>query len=151
MKQHVTALKRHRYSDYGSRGVLIVLLLMLLTGCQSKQEEKETLESAARIHSQLQRGDFSAIYEEASPILRKEMEESVFVAGLKTVYKDNGPIKNRTPIAFQRSHDLNLGSQNILLFDVAFERITVRERMVFIRSQSNHLELVDLVIDRIGG
>jgi hypothetical protein len=98
----------------------------------------------------LQNGDFGSVYREGGPALKNAIGETSFVTGIARVYKENGTLEKITPIAYQTGVDSKLGPQHVLLFDVTFERIRVRERMVFTRSQAGPMELADLVIDREG-
>ena len=64
------------------RWLLFGLVILSLAGCYSKQEESEALAAADKVHSKLQAGDFTSVYQEAGPGFKKAMDESSFVNGM---------------------------------------------------------------------
>jgi hypothetical protein len=135
----------------GMHGRLFLLLLtvLLAVGCYSKKDEEDAFKAAERVHSQLQSGDFSSVHREAGPGVKRAMNESSFVEGMRRAYQENGTLRRITPVAYQSGVDAKAGRIHTLLFDLEFERFRVRERLVFTRSQSGKMELWDLIMDRI--
>jgi hypothetical protein len=128
---------------------LFTLLVLFAASCYSKQDEGDALTAAAKIHSQLQNGDFVTVYKEAGPGLRQAIDETSFVVAMGHLYKDKGALRKITPVAYQRGVDSRSGQNHTLLFDLEFERLRARERLVFTRAQSQEMELWDLVMDRM--
>jgi len=128
---------------------VFALVLLALGACYSKQDEGQALKAAEKIHSEFQNGDFRGVYKESAQGLKQAVSESGFIDSVGRIYTENGAIRKITPVAYQSGMDSKSGPNHILLFDVEFERLRVRERMVFVRLPSGQMELWDLVVDRL--
>jgi hypothetical protein len=129
------------------RWLLLATIVLLFVGCYSKADERDALKTAAKIHSQMQNGDFSGIRREASPSFRQGMDESTFVSTMQQIQKDYGVLRKWIPIAYQSGVDTKAGKNYTLVFDVEFERGRSRERLVFVRSASGQMELWDITME----
>jgi len=126
-----------------------ILLAVLAVSCTSRRDEDDALKAAGKIHSQFQRGEYVAVYQEAADGLKRAIDEQSFVAAMRRLHEGNGILRKITPIGYQTGIDSRSGRNYILLFDLEFERLRARERLVFIRSQSQRMELWDLVMDKM--
>src|SRR5213596_202631 len=97
-----------------SRSFLFGLTVLLVAGCYAKHDETDALKAAARIHSQLQQGDFAGIYRESGQSFKHEGDESRFVGVMGQFQKETGALRKITPIAYQSGVDSSAGRNYIL-------------------------------------
>jgi hypothetical protein len=126
---------------------LPLTLILTTLGCSNEQNRSDALKAADRIHTFVKQQNFASIYRESSDSFKQDGDESKFVENMKEIYENVGPLKEAKPVAYQSTIDSKAGQQHILIYDLGFERARGRERLVFIRNQSNEMRLWDIVIE----
>lgn len=125
----------------------MVLTALTLAGCSQQKDRSDAVRAADRIHSFVKKQDFASIYRESSDTFKQEGDESKFVENMKAIYENAGALKDAKPVAYQQTIDSNVGIQHVIMFDLAFERVRGRERMVFTRTESGEMRLWDILIE----
>jgi len=106
----------------------------------SPQDKVDAEAAAARVISQMEAGEFSAIYKEASPGFRKIGSEELFVAKFQQTRQKTGPLKKPRQISFVTRP----GNIHVLVYRLESERFTTDRRLTFDRAKSGKMELFGL-------
>ena len=106
----------------------------------SPQDKRDAEAAAAHVLSQMEAGDFSAIYNEASPGFKQIGSEALFVAKFKQTRLKTGPLKNPKQISFVTLPD----KTHVLVYRLENERFKTDRRLTFDRSKSGKMELFGL-------
>jgi hypothetical protein len=106
----------------------------------SPQDKRDAEAAAARVLSQMESGDFSAIYIEASPGFKQIGSEALFVAKFQQTRQKTGPLKNPKQISFVTLPD----KTHVLVYRLENERFKTECRLTFDRSKSGKMELFGL-------
>ena len=96
--------------------------------------------AAARVIAQMEAGDFSAIYNEASPGFKQIGREALFVEKFQQTRQKTGPLKNPKLISFVTLPD----KTHVLVYHLENEKFKSERRLTFDRSQSGRMELFGL-------
>lgn len=128
--------------------LLLLLGLGLLNGCATSQDQEAAISAAVRIHSQIQKRNFAAIYDEAANGF-KTVDRAEFVAAMSELQNKLGPMKNLKEMAYQTGFDSRAGQTHALVFDVWYERERVRETLVFVRTGDDKMQLWKLGVEPI--
>ena len=127
--------------------IAVVVTLVVSSGCYVRQDEQDALKVADRIHSQLKRHDFQAIYRESEESFKAAGDESKLVIALQQIQDAVGALKNATPIAYQSVLDSSAGKKHVLIYNLEFERAPGKEKLTFIRTKDGQMKLFDIIIE----
>jgi hypothetical protein len=107
----------------------------------SPQDKTDARAAAARFHSQIQAGDFSAIYKESAPGFKKFGTESQFVSSMQDLRQKTGLLKNATEIEYINGKNPSLGKSVAVIFNVQYDKAQHKQTLSFARSKSGKMEL----------
>jgi hypothetical protein len=123
------------------RTILILAILTLTSACNAGRDRQDTLVAAARVHSQLQAGDFAVIYSEAAPRFKSVGSESQFVSQMQQFFLESGKLVKVQEVAYQSGIDSQAGPTHTLDFTVDYQQMQGRERLIFTRSNNGQMQL----------
>lgn len=129
--------------------ITVAISILLLCGCHSEKDQADAQKAADRIHVLLKNQDFASIYRESSDDFKHEGDEAEFVSAMNAIHESAGLLKNTTPVAYQSSVNSAEGKQHILIYDLEFERVRGKERLVLISTGSGEMQLSDIVIEPV--
>ena len=110
------------------------------TPVTSPRDKNDAEAAAARVLSQMEAGDFSAIYKEAAPGFKQIGNEALFVAKFQETRKKTGPLKNPQEVSFVTRPD----KTHVLVYRLENDRFKTERRLTFDRSKSGKMELFGL-------
>lgn len=110
------------------------------TPVTSPRDKSDAEAAAARVLSQMEAGDFAAIYKEASPGFKQIGSESLFVAKFQQTRQKTGPFKKPQEISIVTLPD----ETYVLVYRLENERFKTERRLTFDRSKSGKMELFGL-------
>jgi len=96
--------------------------------------------AAARVLGQMEAGDFSALYKEASPGFKKIGTEAAFVAKFQQTRQKTGPFKGYQQSSFVTRPD----QREVLVYRLENDRFQTERRLTFERSKDGKMELFGL-------
>ena len=118
-------------SGQGASGKIVV----------SDKDKNDAEAAASRVLSQMEAGEFSAIYNNAAPGFKQIGSEELFVAKFQQTRQKIGPLKNSRLISFVPLQDKTL----VLVYRMENDRFTTDRRLTFDRSpKSGRMELFGL-------
>lgn len=106
----------------------------------SPRDRADAEAAAARVLSQMEAGEFSAIYNEAAPGFKQIGSEALFVAKFQQVRQKTGPLRNPKQISFVARPDKTL----VLIYRLENERYFSDRRLTFDRDKNGKIELFGL-------
>lgn len=109
--------------------------------CDISRDKKAAEDAARRVHTNMQLGDFAAVYREAHPRLKATSTESDFVDFYVQLQRDFGTLKEAHEIAYERRVDSRIGRLNALMFELEYERGRLYEKMILIRSPEGEMQV----------
>jgi hypothetical protein len=110
------------------------------TPVTSPQDKIDAEAAAARVLLQMEAGDFSAIYNEATPGFKQIGSQALFVEKFQQTRKKTGPLKNPKLVSFVTLPD----KTHVLVYRLESERFKTERRLTFDRSKSGKMELFGL-------
>ncbi len=105
--------------------------------------------AAARIHTQIQSGQYSMIYRESAPAFQTSGNESQFISQMMNINAENGSFKDAVLIAYQMGVDSQVGRTHSLVFSVHYEQGKMREHLLFTRSSNSQMQLLKISMEPI--
>jgi hypothetical protein len=153
--------------------VLLIVLLVTVIGCKSKQEapvakpaappnageiksisgqnaagtqvaspqDKIDAEAAAaRVLSQMEAGDFAAIYNDATPGFKQIGSQAQFIGKFQQTRQKTRPLKNPKLVSFVTLPD----KTHVLVYRLENDKFKSERRLTFDRSKSGKMELFGL-------
>ena len=96
--------------------------------------------AAARVLGQMEGGEFSALYREASPGFKKIGSEAAFVEKFQQTHQKTGPLQGPKLTSFAPGPDRT----HVLVYRLQNERFKTERRLTFARSQGGKMELFGL-------
>ena len=130
-----------------TRIILILFTVALIVGCNVERDRADARAVAARVHSQMQAGDFAAIYRESAPRFKSVGSESQFISQMQQYFQASGKLKKADEIAYQSTVDSNVGKMHTLNFNVEYENGHAQERLIFTRADNGQMQLWKLDIE----
>jgi hypothetical protein len=106
----------------------------------SPQDKRAAEAAAAQVLSLMEAGDFSKIYNEASPGFKQIGSEELFVAKFQQTRQKTGPLKNPKLVTFLTLPD----KTHVLVYRLENDRFKTDRRLTFDRSKSGKMELFGL-------
>ena len=128
------------FKSFHSKGLLVILVLGLISGCVNSRDREAARDAAARIHSQIQSRNFAAVYDESSSGF-KTVEKADFERDMREIQDKVGAVKSLKEMAYQTGLDSRFGRTHSLVFDVQYENERVRETLVFVRGDDETMRL----------
>lgn len=147
------------------RGGVLLLALALAAGCGKEKEqpkgaapqeksaeapaapiavtEKDKSDAkaeAARVIEQIKKGEFQAMYREASPLFRELGAEAQFVAMMDQTRKKTGAMKEYQQTALETGAD----KRQVVSYAVQYDNVKSNLKLSFYRSKQGKMELVGL-------
>jgi hypothetical protein len=104
------------------------------------QDKIDAEAAAARVLLQMEAGDFSAIYNEATPGFKQIGSQALFVEKFQQTRKKTGALKNPKQVSFVTLPD----KTHVLVYRLENERFKTERRLTFDRSKSGKMELFGL-------
>jgi hypothetical protein len=124
--------------------ILPLAALIGIFGCNFFLGKSAGEAVAARIHAQVQQKDYSAIYNEASAGFKQTAPESDFIEFMQNYSSKTGAFKQATQVAWEIGVDATAGKMYTFVYELEFENGTVREKLVFSRSEQGKMQLRSL-------
>jgi hypothetical protein len=106
----------------------------------SPQDKIDAEAAAARVLSQMEAGDFAAIYTEATLGFKQIGNQALFVEKFQQTRKKTGPLNNPKLVSFVTLPD----KTHVLVYRLENERFKSERRLTFDRSKSGKMELFGL-------
>ena len=103
--------------------------------------------AAARVHSQMQSGDYSSIYKESAPRFKTVGDESTFASQMQQFLDASGKFVKAQEVSYTSGVDTDAGRTHTLNFIVDYQLGQGRERMIFTRSTNGTMQLRKLDVD----
>lgn len=130
-----------------NHGLLVIVVALLLGGCNVARDEHDAQEAAFRIHSQFTKGDFTSLHREATQHF-KLRDERTFVSFMEQMRQEYGVMKKATVLAYQSGVDSNVGRSHVIISDLEFEKgARARERIILTRAADGQMRLWELLIE----
>ncbi len=123
--------------------------MALVVSCNVERDHTDARALALRVHSQMQSGDFAAIYRESAPRFKAVGSESQFVSMMQQINEESGALKKADEGSYQTGVDSNIGRTHVLLFNLEYEHGHSKERMILTRSESGQMQLWKLDINPV--
>jgi len=128
-------------------GFLLLVVLLLLNGCNAAHDRADAQALAKNIHEQMRAGDYKSVYEGSDPTFQKVGTESEFVKTMKALSEEYGNLKVVTEVAYEMRVESGSGRTHVLVFDLEFDNTKAREEMGFTRSNDGRLQLSELTFE----
>jgi hypothetical protein len=96
--------------------------------------------AAARVLGQMEAGEFSALYQEASPAFQKIGTEAAFVARFQQARQKTGPLKDQKQTSFVTRDD----RAHVLVYRMENDQFKTERRLTFARSKDGKMALQGL-------
>jgi hypothetical protein len=128
------------YTKYTSLFFTILVYIVLIS-CNVERDHEDAAAVAARVHSQMETEDYSAIYMEAAQRFKTVGSEQQFVSTMHDFRGQIGLLKATSEIAYQASIVSGAGEIHVLIFRMEFERGQAIEKLSFIRSDDGRMRL----------
>ncbi len=97
----------------------VVLSLLALSGCGMTASREPAEKAVAEFHQRLDRGDFTAIYNDGHPELKKASSEKDFTAFLEAVHRKLGKVESAEQTNW-RINTFNLQTYAVLNYQTKF-------------------------------
>ncbi|MDD2852681.1 MAG: DUF3887 domain-containing protein [Desulfuromonadaceae bacterium] len=133
--------------------VFMLVVLVTFIGCNAKQDkpvvdngaapqqnQTDARSAAAHVLAQLEAGDFTAIYKEASAGFKKIGSEQAFVTKFQQTMKRVGVLKTPKEVSFETKPDKG----HILVYSLENENYKTEIRLTFTRDKNGKMELAGL-------
>jgi hypothetical protein len=124
-----------------------ILFLSTVISCNVEHDMQDARSAAARIHSQLQSGDYASIYRESSSSFKAVGDENEFVSSMQEFYQLTGKFIKAQEGSYASGVDSEAGRTYTLNFLITYEHGDGRERLVFTRSRNGTMQLWNYDID----
>jgi len=86
-----------------------LFLLCSLTACNVEREMQDARTAAARVHSQMQSGDYSSIYKESAPRFKTVGDESTFASQMQQFFDASGKFVKAQEVSYTSGVDTDAG------------------------------------------
>jgi hypothetical protein len=121
-----------------------IFLFLIMAGTpnhdfsRGKEEAERVID---RMHVQILRGEYSAIYNEATPGLKNVISEADFIKFMQDYHKRTGGFKKSTQIAFEFGMDSTSAEIYSFLYDLEFENGHITEKLTLSPSDTGRMQL----------
>jgi hypothetical protein len=103
-------------------------------------DKADAAAAAARVFGQMEAGEFTAIYQEASPVFKKIGAEAAFVAKFQETRQKTGPFQGQTQTSVVTRPD----QTHVLVYRLENDRFKSERRLTFARSNDGKMQLYGL-------
>lgn len=106
----------------------------------SPRDKADAEAAAARALAQMEAGEFSAMYNDASPGFKKIGKEAAFVAKFQSTRQKTGALKDPRQVSFVTRPD----QAHVLIYRLENDQFTSERRLTFARSKTGEMVLEGL-------